>query len=299
MPGAIEAADHLVDDEQDVVFLQDRLNRLEIALGRWHHPAGAEERLGDEGGHRVGALLRDQRFEIGGEARAELLLGLAGRGKMIVMRAVGVQDIGNRQIEGLLCISKAGQAAGRDRYAVISALAGDDLLLLRTAENVVVIPDQLDLGVVRLRPGIGEEHLRHRNRGAADQVVGKLDRRLDRLVREAMIEGKRIELPGRRLDEALFAEAERRAPQAGEALDIALAGNVVDIDAFAAGDDMRADLFMQRRVGIGVKVTANIARMRRIDVEGHGVSPGRFFIRAFSGEVGAGSPQKMRSRKAK
>src|SRR3546814_5849519 len=61
---------------------------------------------------------------------------------------------------------------------------------------------------------------------------------------ELMVVGKLAHLARRRLDQTLLAEAERGAPQAGEAFDVFLAGVVVDVDALAAGHDGRADLQM-------------------------------------------------------
>src|SRR3546814_3093541 len=78
------------------------------------------------------------------------------------MRAVGVQDIGDRQVEIALVERQPGEARRGDGDAVIALDAADDLLLLGPAERIVAIPDHLDRGVVRLRAGIGEEGLRHR-----------------------------------------------------------------------------------------------------------------------------------------
>ena len=48
----------------------------------------------------------------------------------------------------------------------------------------VVVPYELDRGVVGLRARIGEEDLGHRRRRECDQPLGKLDARLVRLVAE-------------------------------------------------------------------------------------------------------------------
>ena len=82
----------------------------------------------------------------------------------IVMRAFGVDDVFDRQIEIGVIGGQPGQAGGRQRHAVITAQPADDLLLFRPSERVVEIPHQLDRGIVRLRPRIGEKHLRHRHR---------------------------------------------------------------------------------------------------------------------------------------
>jgi len=56
---AFQTADHLVDDEQHVVFFEDRLDFVEVSL-RWHKDtARSHYRLGDEGGNRIRSFLLD------------------------------------------------------------------------------------------------------------------------------------------------------------------------------------------------------------------------------------------------
>ena len=82
---------------------------LEIGLRRHDHAARAHHRLGDEGRDRVRPFALDQRFELGGEARGEILLALAVLREAIVMRAAGVQDAGDRQVEIDVVVRQAGQ----------------------------------------------------------------------------------------------------------------------------------------------------------------------------------------------
>src|SRR3546814_10783932 len=84
-------------------------------------------------------------------------LALAVLAEAVIVRAVGVQDAGHRQVEGLVHVRQAGQARRGQRRTVIALGPRDDLLLLRPPERVVVVPDQLQDRVVRLRPRIGEE----------------------------------------------------------------------------------------------------------------------------------------------
>ena len=79
-----------------------------------------------------------------------------------------------------------------------------------------------------------------------------------------MIEGQLGHLLGRRLDEPRLAEADRDAPKARKTFDIFLALVVEDINAFAALDHHRADLFVPARVGGGVKVISDVAGGERI-----------------------------------
>ena len=60
----------------------------------------------------------------------------------------------------------------------------------------------------------------------------------------AVITGAARDLRRGRVDEALLAETERGAPEAGEALDIFLPLLVIDVDPVAPGEDEGALLLM-------------------------------------------------------
>ena len=199
-----------------------------------------------------------------GEARRVLLLALAGLGVAIVMRRVGVADIGDRQIEIAVVGGEAGEARGRDGDAVIALGAADDLLLARPAERVVVVPDELDRGVVRLGAGIVEEHFRHRHRHQRDEALGELGDRFVRFVGEAVIEGQAPHLLGGSLDKPLIVEAERRAPEARHGLDVILAALVPHMDAMSLDHDQRALALMLAQIGVGVEVVGDIDAGDRI-----------------------------------
>ena len=92
-------------------LLQHRLDLLEIGLGRHDHAARAHHRLGDHGRDRVRPLLAGSALELLGAARGELLLGLAVLAEAVVVRAVGVQDAGDRQVEVAVVV-----AAGRSGW---------------------------------------------------------------------------------------------------------------------------------------------------------------------------------------
>src|SRR3546814_3962532 len=88
----------------------------------------------------------------------EVLLALAFLREAIVVRTTGVNDVRDRNVEVGLHVGHRGQAGGGDGDAVIALDAADDLLLLRPAQRVVVVPHHLDRGVVGLGAGVGEEH---------------------------------------------------------------------------------------------------------------------------------------------
>ena len=168
---------------------------------------------------------------------------------------------------------QAGQAARGDGDAVIGALAGDDLLLLRPAERVVEVPDQLDRQVVGLRARRGEMRLGHLARRHSHQPLGERRRRRMRLVGERMIERQLLHLRRRRRDEPRLAEADRDAPQAREPLDVLLALVVEDVDALPPLDHHRPDLLVPARVGGGMEVIGDVARGERIGQRGHRRAP--------------------------
>ncbi len=157
--GAPEPGDHLVGDEEDVVLGEDCLNLLEVALGRQEDAAGAHDRLGDEGGDGIGALALDHLLEIADHAVGEGDLVLARLAVTVEMRAGGVEDALDRQIECLMVGGDAGHARGGIGQAVIATQARDDLLLLRPPKKIVVVADELEVGVVGVGPRSAEEYL--------------------------------------------------------------------------------------------------------------------------------------------
>ncbi len=110
--------------------------------------------------------------------------------------------------------------ADADGRAVIALHPRNDLLLARPADGVVVVPDQLDRGVVRLGTGVVEEHLRHRHRHQPDQLLCQHDRGGMRALPERGSIGQLQHLPIRCLCQALFAEAQADAPQAAHGVDV-------------------------------------------------------------------------------
>ena len=159
---------------------------------------------------------------------------------------------------------QAGQAGRGDGDAVIGAAAGDNLLLLRLAHCVPVVPDQLHGRVVGLGARVREQDLGHRHRRHIQQDLRQLHARHVRLVGELVIEGQGPQGLGSRLDQAVVVEAQGSAPQAGQPFDILLAVVVPDVDALAAPDHQRAFLQMELQVGVGMDHGGDIAGCRGI-----------------------------------
>ncbi len=188
------------------------------------------------------------------------------------MRAVGVEDARDRQIEILVDGGQAGERAGRDRDAVIGLHARDDLFLLRPSEPVVQIAHHLDDGVAGFGAGIAEIGLGHRRRREAHQLLRQLDRHRRGLVREGVIEGQRLHLAHDGLGHARhLAEAERAAPEAREPVQVFLAVLVIDIDAAPARDDEAAFRLVLEGVGVAVEMKRGILRRQGIRPRAHGL----------------------------
>ncbi|MEJ1967180.1 MAG: hypothetical protein WDN03_00875 [Rhizomicrobium sp.] len=129
--------------------------------------------------------------------------------------------------------------------------AREDLFLLGLAARIGGVPGELDLGVVGLRAGIGEEHLADRERRDLLQLLGQRDGGLVALAAEQMAEGELAHLLRRDLGQLVLAPAQRGAPQPRHRLDIVLAVLVVDVAALAAVDHHRAGLAEFHQVGVG------------------------------------------------
>ena len=82
---------------------------------------------------------------------AELFLGHGAVFTAEEKRCLGVQNRCARQIEVVVEQRKPGQAARHHARPVKATPPADNLLLLRATQDVVVIPDQFDVGLVGIR----------------------------------------------------------------------------------------------------------------------------------------------------
>src|SRR6185312_690712 len=187
------------------------------------------------------------------------------------LSAIRVEDIGDRQVEVAVIVRQAGEARGRDRDAVVALVTRDQLFLFRPADGVVVVPDDLDGGVVRLGAGIVEKYLRHRHGQQLEHALGQVDGGLMTLAVEDMVVGETLHLRLGGVDQPLLAIAQRDAPKAGETLDIFLAGIVPDAHALTARHDERTVRLMLREIGVGMKLKGDVAGFRGVGAQ-HGGS---------------------------
>ena len=260
----------LVGDHQHVVLLEHRLDLLEIRPRRDHRAARAQHRLGHEGRHRLRALGEDELLQLLGAAARERLLALARKGVAVVVVAAGVEDVRDGKVKALVHRGQTGERPGRHRDAVITVLAGDDLLLLRLAAGVVVVPDELAHVIVRLGARVREPHPRHRHRGGIEQPLGEIDGGHGRALEEGVVGRELAHLLDRGLDQALVAEPERRAPQPRHAFDVLVALEVPDVHPVPFFEDERSLPLEAEGVGHSMQERTDVAGMGGVEYRGHG-----------------------------
>ena len=119
-------------------------------------------------------------------------------------------------------------------------LAGEDLDLLRLSLQVPVVAGDLERGLVRLGAAGGEVDVVE----SAGEELGQLGRQLDRRRRgepeEGRHEGDLVDLLGRGLGQLAPAVPDIDVPEPGEAVDVAVAVRVPEVDALAPREDQRA-----------------------------------------------------------
>src|SRR5437879_4037444 len=120
---------------------------------------------------------------------------------------------------------------------MIAAEARYDLLLLGAAEDVVVEPDELDVGLVGVRAGHAVKDPAHAETDAADDALRELDHRLVRVAGIGVVVGKLQRLRVDSVGDFLPSVADIYAIEAGERVDAAPAVAIDDGDPLAAGDD--------------------------------------------------------------
>ena len=88
------------------------LNALEVSGRRHDDAAGAVDGFRDEGRDGVRPFLQDEFLEVPGDAVDERLLGFAGQRLPIMVRAMRVKDVRDRQIEHAMIVRNSRQARG-------------------------------------------------------------------------------------------------------------------------------------------------------------------------------------------
>ena len=164
-----------------------------------------------------------------------------------------------RHVEPGLHGRYTGQAGGRDRRAVVAALARDDLLFLGPPQGVVVVPDQLDDGVVGFRTGIDQENLGELLGRNLDQFLRKRGCRRRRSGQQVVVGGQPAHLIVSRLSQFRFVEAKRGALHPGSAVDVAVSAIVGDIDAVSLGNHHQLVFVRVSKVSEPVDLVGDVA----------------------------------------
>ena len=131
---------------------------------------------------------------------------------------------------------------------MVPAFTGDDFFLLRPANGVVVIPDQLDLGIVGIAAGESKEHPTGIEWRHLFELVGQQHGRFIGASSEQLGVVELTHLLIGHLGQFFLAVANRRAPQSRHTLKILLALIVCDVNPVGAFQHHGPVLLMLRKV---------------------------------------------------
>ena len=154
-----EPGDHLVGDKESTGSPHRLAHRWEIALRRWSHPAGADDRLADHRRHPL---------------RPDVVDRLLHRLGVVV----GYQDhiLDERPVPDAVWLHPP-QRGAETVHPVVCPLPGDEHGPFGLTDLVEIPPGQLGGGVHRVGPTTGEEHLASFDGSERGDPVGQLERR--------------------------------------------------------------------------------------------------------------------------
>nr|GFD20810.1 hypothetical protein [Tanacetum cinerariifolium] len=178
---------HLIGDEQDVVFGEDLFDLRPVGVRRNDHTARALDRLGDERADVVFANFENFLFQLFGRPDAERVRGhVTAFTKPVRLR--DVDDARDRQVALFMHVRHAAQTRARHGGAVVAVDAADDDLLVRLALDRPVVTDHAQYGVVAFGTGTGEKHMIHAFRGDVGNRLGQVQcRRVSGLEEQVVI----------------------------------------------------------------------------------------------------------------
>ena len=207
--------------------------RREVAVRRDHHARRHQDRLGDQGGDRLGALELDHLLDEADVGRGDVgRVDVEGR----AVRVGGVEmDEARRQ--GLVGALARAPAARRERlagHAVIAAVVREHLVLAWVAGLAVELARHLDRRLDRLRAAAAPLERRVPGRQERQELSRQLEAAVARGHRRRR-ERESRELPRRGLDDAGVAVAEAQAERPGEPVDVPAAVDVPHPDPVALG----------------------------------------------------------------
>ncbi len=139
---------------------------------------------------------------------------------------------------------EAGEPGRSHGDAVVTTPAGNDLFLLGPAQDVVVVPDQFQVGVVGVGTAIAEKDARHRDRGRLDHFLGQERGNVIGHRRKRVVVRQAGHLRPDGVGHLEVPIADVHAPQAGHGVQVGLPLTVGQAATLAFNDDQRARRFM-------------------------------------------------------
>ncbi len=235
--GAAEAGDDLVEDEDDVVPVAQGPERREVVVRRDHDAGGHQDRLGDQGGDRLGAFELDHLLDEPDVGGADLG-GIDVEGWAVGVGRVEMDEAGRERLVRAPARAPAARRQCVARHPVIGAVVREHLVLAGIAGLAVELAGHLDRGLDRLRAAAPPLERRVLGRQEREELSGELEAPVARRHRRRG-EGESRELSRRGLDEPRVPVPEAEAERAGEPVEVPAPVHVPDADPVALGQDQR------------------------------------------------------------
>ncbi len=247
-PGAAESGRHLVADQQDPVVVAQFAHHPQVAGRVGDHPGRAlNQWLDDHRGDLISSGREDARH-VGGVAR----LGLVGLEQQRPVGRVEEVDATDRD--------------RADRVAVVGVAEADEASPLgMAAALLLVLEGHLQRHLGRGRAGVRVEDAGEAGRGDPGQAAGELGGAGMGEAEHGRV-GDLVELLAHGGVEHRVAVAVDRAPERGDAVDVAVAVDVDQVAALAALDHQR--LFVGPPLLLGERVPDVVVVELRV-VSGH------------------------------
>ena len=245
-PGAAEAGQDLVEDEQDAVAIADLADRREVAGRRHEDAVGAGHGLEDHGGDRLRPLVLQDLLQVRTAGGDGAVVGVPGGrvegvsavpvvdmpgGAAVRVRVEHAHDARDRRL-GRPAPRVAGERRGARGGAVVAAVPGDDLLApghpARQLDGVLV--------------GVGAAGREQRHAEVARRHLGEQPGELGpRLAGEGRRQAvQRLRLAPQRLDQPRVPVAEVEVHHLRGEVQVAAAVGVPEPAPLAAGDAQRS-----------------------------------------------------------
>ncbi|MNF51297.1 hypothetical protein D3C84_326150 [compost metagenome] len=221
------------------------------------HAAGAlDQRLDDHRGDL--AVMLGQGLLHVGEHGPRMLLPADPFGAVVAVRAGHLEGVQQQRLVGVGEQRHVAHRHGRDGFAVIAVGQGDEALLALVAAVAPVVEAHLQRHLDARGAVVGVEHPVEPRRGDRHQALGQLDHRLMAEAGEHHV----LELVDLGLDagaDARIGVAEHVDPPGADRIEVALAVEVLQPDAFAAADRDQRQLLVILHLRAGVPEHGKVA----------------------------------------